>query len=132
VLGMIDVVLSTSLDPAQREQLETAQRSAWSLMTLLNHTLDLARIEAGAISLDKVEFEIRRVLEECMAEYEPDAAAKGIGLTVEIQSSVPQKLIGDSLRIRQVISQLLDNALKFTDKGSVSLRVSSDPIPGGL
>jgi len=128
VIGMIDVVLDSRLNMEQREQLETAQRCAYSLLTLLNDILDLSKIEAGKMVLETIGFDLHLLLDDSIKSYQPKAAQKGIAISVEVAPTVPAQLIGDPLRIRQVIGNLLSNAVKFTDSGSVQLRIDADRI----
>jgi signal transduction histidine kinase/DNA-binding response OmpR family regulator len=124
VLGMIDIALDSPLTPEQREQLETAQRCARSLLGLLNDILDLSKIEAGKLILERLPFDLRVVLEDTVRAHRPKAARKGITISVEVEEAVPRKITADPLRIRQILSNLLSNAVKFTDRGSVKIRVS--------
>jgi signal transduction histidine kinase/CheY-like chemotaxis protein/HPt (histidine-containing phosphotransfer) domain-containing protein len=128
VIGMIDVVLDSRLNIEQREQLETAQRCAYSLLTLLNDILDLSKIEAGKMVLDKVAFDIRLLIEDCVKAHKPKAMQKGIALSGGIADDVPVQVIGDPLRIRQIVGNLLSNAVKFTDRGHVQVRVGMEQI----
>jgi signal transduction histidine kinase/FixJ family two-component response regulator len=131
VIGMVDVVLDSRLSPEQREQLETAQRCAYSLLTLLNDILDLSKIEAGKMALEKISFDIRLTAADCIKSHLPKAAQKGITLTSDIGEEVPRQIIGDPLRIRQVMANLLSNAVKFTDSGSVHLNIAAGQMGDG-
>lgn len=124
VLGMIDVVLDSRLNSEQREQLETAQRCAYSLLTLLNDILDLSKIEAGKMVLEKIPFDLRSLVDDCVKSQIPKATQKRISLTYEVPPEVPGQVIGDPLRLRQVLANLLSNAVKFTDQGSVNVRLA--------
>jgi signal transduction histidine kinase/ActR/RegA family two-component response regulator len=122
IIGMIDVTLETPLTAEQAENLKTAQRCAYSLLSLLNEVLDLSKIEAGKMSLERIPFEIRTLLRDCVKSHEAMAARKGVSMEGEIAPSVPEHVIGDPLRIRQIVVNLLSNAAKFTEHGSVVLR----------
>lgn len=131
VLGMIDIVLDSPLTADQREQLETAQRCANSLLALLNDVLDLSKIEAGKMVLERISFDLRVLIEDVIRAQRPKASKKGITLSVEVASDVPRKITADPLRVRQVISNLLSNAVKFTERGSVRIRVSRAKADSG-
>ena len=126
VIGMVDIVLDSRLSPEQREQLETAQRCAHSLLALLNDVLDLSKIEAGKMALEKIPFELRRLVEDCVKTHLPRARQKGIDLTYEFGAGVPEQVTGDPLRLRQIVTNLLSNAVKFTDRGFVRVRVDAE------
>jgi two-component system, sensor histidine kinase len=128
VIGMIDVVMDSRLTPEQREQLETAQRCAYSLLALLNDLLDLSKIEAGKMVLEKVPFDIRFLVDDCIKSQMPKADEKRIEVSGDVSDSVPAQIVGDPLRIRQIMSNLLSNAVKFTDHGSVRIRLDADAI----
>ena len=127
LLGMLDVVLDSRVEPEQRDHLETAQRCAYSLLALLNDILDLSKIEAGKMMLEHIPFNVRTVLEDCVKSYHATATQKKIGLHFEVDLSAPTQILGDPLRLRQVAANLLSNAVKFTDRGWVCLRLSSQP-----
>ncbi len=124
VLGMIDIVLDSHLSPEQREHLETAQRCAQSLLALLNDILDLSKIEAGKMILEKIPFDLRSVVDNCVKTHQPKARQKGIVLLMEMDPSLPRQVIGDPLRLRQILANLLSNAVKFTEQGTVRVKVS--------
>lgn len=130
VLGMIDIVLDTHLSPEQREHLETAQRCAQSLLALLNDILDLSKIEAGKMVLEKIPFDLRSVVDNCVKTHQPKARQKGIALLMEMDASLPRQVIGDPLRLRQILANLLSNAVKFTEQGTVRVKVSTLEPPG--
>lgn len=123
VLGMIDIALDSSLNLEQREQLETAQRCANSLLALLNDVLDLSKIEAGKMVLEHIAFDLRVLLDDTVRSHRPKALKKNIILTIDIEPGVPRRITADPLRVRQMLSNLLSNSVKFTERGSVKLRV---------
>src|SRR5579863_164165 len=127
LLGMLDIVLDSRVEPEQRDHLETAQRCAYSLLALLNDILDLSKIEAGKMMLENIPFNVRTLLEDCVKSYHATAAQKKIGLHFEADPSAPTQILGDPLRLRQVAANLLSNAVKFTDRGWVCLRLSAQP-----
>jgi len=125
LLGMLDLVLDSGLSLDQREQLETAQRCAFSLLGLLNDILDLSKIEAGKMLLEKIPFSVRTVLADCVQSQQAKAAQKGIDLKFEVAPGGVYDVLGDPLRMRQILANLLSNALKFTDHGSVRVNLTS-------
>ncbi|MCC6391031.1 MAG: response regulator, partial [Bryobacterales bacterium] len=131
VLGMIDIVLDSPLTAEQREQLETAQRCANSLLSLLNDILDLSKIEAGKMVLERIPFDIRVLIDEAVRAHRPRATHKGITVSVDVVHDVPRRITADPLRIRQILSNLLSNAMKFTERGSVRVRVLRTPKTKG-
>jgi len=123
LLGMLDLVLDSPVAGEQREQVEIAQRCAYSLLDLLNDILDLSKIEAGRMILEKVPFDLRSVAEDCVRSQGAKAGQKGVELRYEFAGDVT-KVTGDPLRLRQIVANLLSNAIKFTEKGWVSVRQS--------
>ena len=132
LLGMIDLVLDSRLGGEQREQLDTARRCAYSLLALLNDILDLSKIEAGKMVLESVPFEARGILQDCVKTQLPKAATKGIALDISIDPAVPERVLGDPLRLRQIVANLLNNAVKFTEKGRVTVRARTRHESSGL
>ncbi|MFN7935223.1 MAG: ATP-binding protein [Bryobacteraceae bacterium] len=123
VLGMIDIVLDSPLTAEQREQLETAQRCANSLLSLLNDVLDLSKIEAGKMVLERIPFDLRVLIDDTIRAQRAKAYKKGITVGMEVDRSVPRRITADPLRMRQIVSNLLSNAVKFTDRGHVKIFV---------
>ena len=123
VLGMIDLALSTEITPQQKEYLETAKYSADSLLALLNEILDLSKIEARRLELAPAAFSIRESVEGAVRLFAVRAQEKGLALTSTVAEDVPDMLVGDPLRIRQIVLNLVGNAIKFTDAGSVTVRL---------
>ena len=132
VLGMIEILLEEGVTIQQREHLETAQGCANTLLSLLNDILDLSKIEAGRMLLEKIPVEVRAVASDCVRSVSAQARAKDLDLKLEIAPELPARLVGDPLRLRQILNNLLSNAVKFTECGSVSLRVflRKAPVPG--
>jgi signal transduction histidine kinase len=130
VLGMIDMVLDGPLTTEQREQLETAQRCANSLLALLNDILDISKIEAGKMMIEHIPLDLRLLVADCVHSQEPRARDKGIRLSAAIPPEFPSRLMGDPLRLRQILNNLLSNAVKFTEVGSVVIRLSGSQAPG--
>lgn len=123
IMGMIEIVLDSSLRPEQRDHLETAQLCANSLLALLNDVLDLSKIESGKMVLEKAPFHLTQVIGECLRAHELKALQKGIVLREQIDCSLPLEVVGDELRLRQIVANLLSNAVKFTEQGSVTVRL---------
>jgi two-component system, sensor histidine kinase SagS len=126
VIGMLDIALENDPQPEQMEQLQTAQRCAYSLLSLLNEILDLSKIEAGKMTLERVPYDVRAMLEDCVQAHLPTTSQNGIELRSEVSPDVPQQIVGDPLRVRQIVSNLLSNAVKFTAHGWVSVRIGSE------
>ncbi len=123
VIGMTELVLDTSLTADQRDYLETVQSSAESLLTIINDILDFSKIEAGRLELDSVRFHLRDNLDQAVRALAVRAHEKGLELLCEWKAGVPDFVVGDPVRIRQVIVNLLGNAIKFTQSGEVALEV---------
>ena len=123
LMGMLQLI---RMDPSleeQEEYLEIASASANALLHVLNDILDYSKIEAGAVSIQKNLFDIRQVVQEVVMLYGVSASQKGPGLNVRIQDQVPEMVIGDGVRVRQVLSNLVGNAVKFTKKGGVTIEI---------
>lgn len=129
VLGMTELTLGTNLTAKQQEYLEMARHSAQSLLTLLNDIVDYARIEIGALELAKTPFVLHDTVEEVISIFRPLATKKELHLEYRQAPDVPRELIGDPSRLRQILTNLVGNAVKFTDVGSVMLDVSTRPAP---
>ena len=123
VLGMTDLALRAELDPAVRDYLETAHESAQTLLGLLNDILDFSRIEAGRFELERGAFSLRSTLHCTVKTLAPRADEKGLELICDVAGQVPDRLVGDALRLRQVLTNLIGNATKFTHQGKIAVRV---------
>ena len=126
VLGMIDVLERTELSPDQRDQLGTVRYSAASLLRIIDDILDFSKIEAGRLDLERVEFSTVELIEGAAEALAARAAEKGLILSAYVASDVPACAIGDPLRLQQILFNLLGNAIKFTEKGSVRLFLEGD------
>ena len=126
ILGMADLALDTELTGEQREYIEAVKLSADRLLTLLNGILDFSRIEAGKLSLQMADFDVHRMLEEILEPLRPDAAEKALEITCGVAREVPRMVRGDAGRLRQVVSNLVSNAIKFTQHGRVTLTVEAE------
>jgi signal transduction histidine kinase/DNA-binding response OmpR family regulator len=131
VLGMTEQVLDTNLTADQRECLDIVKTSADSLLTVINDILDFSKIEAGRLDLDPVHFNVRDHLEEAVKSLAMRAHAKGLELMLEIDKNVPSCLDGDPVRLRQVIINLVGNAIKFTARGEVTVNVRLESVREG-
>jgi signal transduction histidine kinase/DNA-binding response OmpR family regulator len=123
VVGMTDLLLETQLNDEQRSCAELAKLSADTLLNLVNDILDFSKIEAGKLELEKIEFELHEIVENSVALLSGKAGAKGLELASFVDMRWPTHLIGDPDRLRQILINLLNNAIKFTQYGSVTLRV---------
>ena len=122
ILGMVEIALEDNLSPEVRDCLQTAKDSADHLLRLLNELLDLSRIEAGRFELERLPFRLRAIVEESVRLLQPQADKKALTLACMLDEGLPDQVVGDAMRLRQVLLNLLGNALKFTQAGSVRLR----------
>ena len=126
VLGMAELLASTGLDPKQRKFLDTIERSAKTLLQIINDILDLSKIEAGKMDLDHAPFDLRELCEDALELLAHRAQEKGLEICAQVAAETPRRVVGDANRLRQVLINLLGNAIKFTDRGEVVLRVQED------
>jgi signal transduction histidine kinase/CheY-like chemotaxis protein len=124
VIGMTDLVLDTELTPEQRDCLNTVKLSADSMLTVINDILDFSKIEAGRLELDPISFNLRDHVEESARVLAVQAHEKGLELVCHVHSEVPEYVVGDVTRLRQILVNLLGNAVKFTQQGEVALDVN--------
>ena len=132
IIGMVELALATELNPEQRDYMETLKTSSYCLLSLLNDVLDVSKIEAGRMELESVEFSLSECVRSAFKTVELSARKKGLEYVSSIEPNVPDRLAGDPLRVRQVLLNLLGNAIKFTEKGRVSLKVSAEWQPGSM
>ncbi len=130
VMGMTDLALDTELTPEQRDYLETVKMSSDFLLTVINDILDFSKIEAGKIDLEAVDFNLRDCLEATLKTLAVRGDEKALELLCEIAPEVPEIVQADSSRLRQILTNLIGNALKFTDSGEVALRVQVEAADG--
>ena len=124
VIGMLELLKVTPLDGKQKHHVQIARTSAGVLLSLINHLLDFSKIEAGRLELESVEFDLETLVEDVVEMFGYQAQVKRLELSAHILSDVPRIVRGDPERIRQMLINLVNNALKFTDRGEVSIRVS--------
>jgi signal transduction histidine kinase/ActR/RegA family two-component response regulator len=132
IIGMASLLSESRLDGQQREMVETIQHSAASLLTVLNDILDFSKIEAGKLSVHRVDMDLRATIEGVVALLRFRAQEKGIGFGLEWDASVPRMVRADPDRIRQIITNLAMNAIKFTEKGSVRIVVAPEESESGM
>ena len=131
VTGMTELLLGTELAPHQRRYVQIAKSSADSLLVVINQILDFSKIEAGKLELEILDFDLREVVEEVTEMLACRAASKGLELAYWIEPAVTTTLRGDPVRLRQVLINLVNNAVKFTDNGEVIVRVASESTDSG-
>ncbi len=124
IIGFTELLLKTPLPRQQRDHLNTIRKSSEILLTIINDILDFSKIEAGKLILDRVPFPLRDIVEEVMVMLAPAAHAKNLDLVPLVYNDVPDNIMGDPLRVKQVITNLVNNAIKFTQTGEVVLRAS--------
>ena len=127
VIGMSGLLLRTELDAEQRESAEIIRTSSEALLTIINDILDFSKIEAGRMELESAPFDFRACVDGVLALIGSLASAKGLELSSEIDDGVPQTIVGDVGRVRQILLNVLNNAVKFTEDGSISLTVTASP-----
>lgn len=125
IIGMTELALTTNLDEIQKEYLEMVQTSSESLLQIINDILDFSKIEAGKLDFEEDAFNLRKAMEKTVGPLSISAHKKGLEITCDIDDNVPPVLIGDQGRLRQVLTNLMGNAIKFTDSGEVLLRVEN-------
>lgn len=125
ILGFINLALKTDLNEQQREYLETIRDSAQSLLTVINGILDFSKIESGKLTLDYAPLNIRKTVDEVLHIIAPGAHEKNLQLINHIDSAIPKNLLGDALRFKQVLSNLVNNAVKYSDSGNVVVEISA-------
>ncbi|MEY2633832.1 MAG: hypothetical protein RIR00_2486, partial [Pseudomonadota bacterium] len=130
VIGMTELALDTKLDPEQRHYLKVVRSSAEGLLTIINDILDFSKIEAGKLQFESISFALPELVYEAARTLAVGAHKKGLELVVDVAEAVPTRVVGDPTRLRQVITNLLGNAVKFTEKGEVALTVTSDSRVG--
>ena len=130
IMGMTDLALDTELTPEQRAYLEAVKMSSDSLLTVINDILDFSKIEAGKIDLEVIDFNLRDCLEAALKTLALRGDEKGLEVLCEIAAEAPEVVQGDSSRLRQIVTNLMGNAIKFTDQGEVALKVQLEAEAG--
>jgi signal transduction histidine kinase len=131
VLGMARALQRTTLDPRQQGYVETILRSGDGLMAILNDVLDISKIEAGRMDLEVAAFDLRDLADQVIELWAEGAAAKRLGLTCVADPHLPPAVLGDETRVRQIVMNLVSNALKFTETGSITLELRAAPSADG-
>ncbi|HWD51237.1 MAG TPA: PAS domain S-box protein [Acidimicrobiales bacterium] len=136
VIGMAELLLETDLDALQRDYARTLHGSGMSLMTVINDILDFSKIEAGKLEIEDIEFDLQSVVDDVLGLFRQPADAKGLTLGAIVDGPVPTEVSGDPVRVRQVLVNLVGNAIKFTPNGEISVRLAQpEPAtaqtPGG-
>jgi PAS domain S-box-containing protein len=131
IIGMTDLALETNLNRDQREYLGMVKSSAQSLLGLLNDILDFSKIEAGKLELESIGFSLRDCIGGVLKPLGLRADQKGLELVADIPAGLPDHLVGDPMRLRQILINLTDNAIKFTERGEVIVKVTNQPAPHG-
>jgi len=126
ILGMIDLTLSTPLNAEQREYIQTVKDSSDTLLSLIDNILDFSKIEARKFELDRIDFDLPELLEDTLKFLALKASNKQLELACSFPAGVPTRLVGDPARLRQILLNLVSNAIKFTDHGEIVLRVSTE------
>ncbi len=126
IIGFTNLLLTGETNNRKRDYLQTIQQSAASLLSIINDILDFSKIEAGKLSLEHISFNLRELIDDALALLAPGAGEKGLELALIMRNDVPDVIAGDPLRIKQVVTNLLANAIKFTEQGSVVVRVRLD------
>ncbi len=132
VLGMLELLKDTGLSPSQHDLLHTAYNSAASLLLIINDILDFSKLEAGKIELEKINFNLRELLEEVIALLGESARNKNLYLTLRLDPQTPAACTGDPARLRQILINIIGNAIKFTEQGGVAVSVTISPEPPAM
>ena len=132
IMGMTDLVLRTHLDADQRDNLEVVRISAQNLLDLINDILDLSRIEARGLTLEETDFSLHQILRDTTRIFTARAREKGLSLDLAMDDALPDALRGDPLRLRQILVNLIGNALKFTSEGGIEVRAFAQAAKGGF
>lgn len=124
VIGFTRQMLKTRLTPSQRDYLQTIEKSANNLLTIINDILDFSKLEAGKLMLENIPFDFQDTVDEVMRLLAPMAHEKGLELNLRVENRIPSGVIGDPLRIQQVLTNLIGNASKFTERGQIDVEAS--------
>lgn len=124
IIGITEVLIDTNLNAEQKNYLSMLRKSAFSLLNLLNSILDYSKYEAGKLKLDNSNFDLKLLLDEVVRIFIPETNIKGVELSCKIDNRIPSTLAGDAQRLKQILVNLMSNAVKFTEKGTISIEVS--------
>jgi len=130
IIGMIDLALDTEVEAERRDYLETARGCAHGLLRIINDMLDFSKMEAGKLAIEKTQFDVGELLHEIIRSLKPAANEKELRITCNLSPEVPGRVISDSGRLRQILMNLIGNAIKFTHQGEVTIRVRLDSTTG--
>lgn len=128
ILGFTYLLQKKNLDSESREYIDTIHRSGENLLTIINDVLDLSKIESGMMRIEETTFGLRELLHSIEIMFRPKVHEKGLSLNVSVDESVPEMLIGDATRLTQILINLIGNALKFTTKGSISIKIENNGL----
>ncbi len=131
VLGMIEVLERQGLGESQRRAVVTMRESAQALLHIIDDVLDFSKIEAGRLEFEATAFSLRGLIESAMSTFRPQAAAKGLAIEASIDAGSDDALVGDPTRVRQILFNLMSNAVKFTERGGVEVRAGTAPLGAG-
>jgi signal transduction histidine kinase len=126
IIGITELLIDTNPTREQKEYLEFISQASQTLLSLLNNLLDFSKAEENKLTLDEHPFNLRRIIEEVTAHFTPIAKRNGTTLTLIIDPEIPIRLVGDGKKVQQTVANLLDNAVKFTTSGSITLSISTD------
>ena len=129
VIGMVDLLQQSKMTDDQRQMIDTVRDSAHSLLTIINDILDFSKIEAGKLDLEEIPISVRDIVEGAGEALAVNARNKGIGLSVYVDPEIPNALVGDQVRLRQILFNFGSNAIKFTERGKVLIRADTVPSP---
>ena len=127
IIGMTELALRRATEPGLVRQLQQSAKATRHLLAIINDILDISRIEADRLTLENYEFNLTEAIEEAVFLHQPRAQAKGLGLSVDIEPAIPEFLCGDALRLKQTLINFIDNAIKFSERGEIRIRVF--PVP---
>ena len=131
VLGMAEWLLDTELTPEQRDCADTIRTSGEALLSIINDILDFSKMDSDKLQLEEEDFEVRQLLSDVVGPFQKRASSKGLALSSLTEPQVPAWLRGDAARLRQILRHLLDNAVKFTERGTIAVHVDMEEIPDG-
>lgn len=134
IMGMTELLMQSGLDDSQMRRARASYKSAEHLLAIINDVLDFSKLEAGKVEIDTVEFDVRALLADVVAEQAPQATQKGLALTAALEPDTPWRVVGASRHLRQVLANLIGNAVKFTESGSVTAkaRAQATQPPGNV